>query len=81
MISYKKVGPSAYKVAHLGRVSIIQKTGDDTRGKRWRLDVTDTDIKHFRSRRAAFYFFEYGKRFDTNPVIEKHGRGKGTRIR
>lgn len=71
---------SIYGVEYDGRVGLVSKTGDDQRSLRWKLELVDGESKHFKSRREAFYFFETGKKYETNPTYIMQGQ-KGVRVR
>lgn len=60
--------PTSYLVDDGTKLGVVQKTGDTTRSKRWVLQMEGEEDKHFRSRRAAFHWFEHGKPFVTKPV-------------
>jgi hypothetical protein len=66
-----------YKVEHDDRFAEVKKTEDN----RWELRGLGTDCESlfFKSRRAAFYFFETGEKFKTNPVFAVLGGRKGQR--
>lgn len=69
-----------YDVEFEGRRGKVFKTGDTTRSKRWHLDGVSYNESHdFRSRREAFYFFETGEKFETNPEFAVLGGRKGTK--
>jgi hypothetical protein len=60
LIENKGSNRRLYSVEHDGRKGIVKKTAPG----RWLLftDINEQPTQ-FPSRRAAFYFFEYGKRF------------------
>lgn len=73
--------PTVWKVEHEGRTGYVLKSEDDgVRCKRWQLTEGE-ETKFFKSRRAAFCFFETGKKFETKPVYLRGARGSTKRIR
>lgn len=81
MIKYEMVSRKplpVYKVEHNGNFATVKKT-DGPRCKRWELFLA-TESKFFKSRRAAFHFFETGEKYKTNPVYASRGKAT-TRIR
>lgn len=82
MVKYEKVPGTefpVYDVRFEEREGVVSKTGETKRSKRWKLEVAGEDTKFFKSRRAAFYWFEYQERFETNPVYATLGGRKGTK--
>jgi len=80
MIKYEMVSRKplpVYKVEHEDRFAVVRKTEDN----RWELRGYGTDCESlfFKSRRAAFHFFETGEKFKTNPVFAVMGGRKGTK--
>lgn len=78
MIKYEMVTRKPlpiYKVEHNGNFATVKKTEDN----RWELFLAN-ESKFFKSRRAAFHFFETGEKFKTNPVYASRGKAT-TRIR
>jgi hypothetical protein len=63
-----------YKVEHEDRFATVKKVDN----KRWELFLANESL-FFRSRRAAFHFFETGEKFKTNPVFAVMGGRKGTK--
>lgn len=84
MISYTQIAkkPQEWAVEHEGRTGKVKKSGSSVRGIRWYLFVPDQlPGIPFRSRRAAFRYFEDGTKFSPRPVYNRSGRNKGARIR
>jgi hypothetical protein len=63
-----------YKVEHEDRFATVKKVDN----KRWELFLANESL-FFKSRRAAFHFFETGEKFKTNPVFAVMGGRKGTK--
>ena len=61
------------------KMGMVEKTGDTTRCKRWKLLLEGEEDKFFKSRREAFHFFETGEKYQTNPVFAVLGGRKGTK--
>ena len=86
MISYTMLRrkPTKWAVEFEGHTGTVEKNSSK-RGDRWKLTEHESEdsnvVRYFKSRRAAFFFFEYGKQFETKPVYIKLGRGGGKRIR
>jgi len=70
-----------WRVEFKGRIGHVLKNEDTSRAKRWQLTEGDQDIAFFKSRRAAFYFFETGKKFKTKPVYAGMRGGGSKRVR
>jgi hypothetical protein len=82
-----------YNVAFADKIGQVFKNLDKpvSIAKRWCLvDLTEfrgqndpegveVPILYFKSRRAAFHFFETGEKFKTNPVFAVMGGRKGTK--
>ena len=71
----------AYAVDDGTKMGVVAKTGDNTRSKRWVLQMEGEEDKFFKSRRAAFFFFETGEKFVTKPIYASGARGSQRRIR
>ena len=83
MFSYthESRNPTVWRVEFEGRVGHVLKSEDDgVRCKRWQLTEGE-DTKFFKSRRAAFYFFKTGEKFEPKPVYAIRGKGGAKRIR
>lgn len=83
MITYTLIArkPTEWRVEHEGRIGKVRK-GSYVRGVRWFL-FTEDQLPGipFRSRRAAFRYFEDGTKFEPRPVYARTGRNKGARLR
>lgn len=73
--------PTVWRVEFDGRTGHVLKSEDDgVRSKRWQLKEGE-ETKFFKSRRAAFYFFRTGEKFETKPVFARGAKGSQKRIR
>jgi hypothetical protein len=92
MIKYKMIQRRPfpiYDVEFEGKRGTLMKNGRrsvDSSGplnQRWRWSLVEDEnlgeVKFFKSRRAAFCFFETGEKFKTNPVFAVMGGRKGTK--
>lgn len=84
MIKYEMLGrkPAKYKVEDSkGNTGAVYNQPEETVNKRWRLVVADVEkdimyLTEFKSRRAAFHFFEHGTKFELTPVYATRGKAQ-----
>ena len=78
MIKYELIGrkPAKYKVEFEGRTGTVFQTGGTSCGMRWTVADDGANPSFFKSRRAAFHFFEHGTKFKLKPVYATRGKSQ-----